>query len=122
MSKLASPTDGDLERHEAEVARLLASLPPRAAEIPEARLQEIVEELADCAAGIFQGRTITASVFAESDPETVACHRIELRVGGAEEVDPLEFAERAFALHQQAATRLSTEEYQAILLHVEPRP
>jgi hypothetical protein len=92
MSNLTSSTGGDpqrrLERREADAARLPASDAPRAAAIPEARLQEIVEELADCAAGIFPGHAIAADVFPEWDPETVARHRIELWVGGAE-VEPL---------------------------------
>jgi hypothetical protein len=110
-----------LERHEAAIAHLMQYFPPPADPIHEGRLHEILQALVDQAQAIFPGRTVTGTAAPMHDRETTAVHHLLLRVaGGWEEFDATDFTERAFQLYHYAATDLSPEEFQAILLSVEP--
>jgi hypothetical protein len=109
-----------LERHEAAIARLTALLPDRADPICEGRLHEILRALVDQAQTLFPGRTVTGTAAPMHDPETTAVHHLMLRVGGGREIEPTDFAERAFQLHHYTACHLSREELHAVLLSILP--
>ncbi len=110
-----------LERHEAAIARLTALFPDdRADSIGEARLHEILRALVDQAQVIFPGRTVTGTAVPMHDPETTAVHHLMLRVVGGREIEPADFAERAFQLHHYTACHLSPGELHAVLLSILP--
>jgi hypothetical protein len=109
-----------LERHEAAIAHLMAASPARADSIREARLHEILRALVDQAQTLFPGWTITGTAVPMHDPETTAVHHLMLRVAGGREIEPTDFAERAFQLHHYTACHLSPGELHAVLLSILP--
>jgi hypothetical protein len=118
---VSSELERRLERHEAEIARLTALFPDdRADPICEGRLHEILRALVDRAQTLFPGRTVTGTAVPMHDPETTAVHHLMLRVAGGEEIEATDFVEREFQLYHYAACHLSSEEFQAILLGIEP--
>jgi hypothetical protein len=119
----ASPAELEqrLERQEAEIAHLMKYFPPRADPISEVRLHEILQALVDQAQAVFPGRTVTGTAVPLHDPETTAVHHLMLRVAGGREIEPTDFAERAFQLHHYTACHLSPGELHAVLLSILPR-
>jgi hypothetical protein len=109
-----------LERQEAEIARLRAYFPPRADPIGEGQLHEILRALVDQAQTLFPGRTVPGTAVPMHDPETTAVHHLMLRVVGGREIEPADFAERAFQLHHYTACHLSPGELHAVLLSILP--
>jgi len=109
-----------LEQQEGALARLLAALPARADAIEEARLHQILQNLVEHALTLFPGRAVTGTAVPESDRDTEACHRLVLRIADGREIDPADFAERAFEVQRYAARSLSQEEHRAVVLIVEP--
>jgi len=110
-----------LERQEAAIAQLMsASSPARADSIGEARLHEILRALVHQGQIIFSGRTVTGTAVPLHDPETTAVHHLMLRVADGREIEPTDFAERAFQLHHYTACHLPPGELHAVLLSILP--
>jgi uncharacterized coiled-coil protein SlyX len=109
-----------LERQEAAIARLTALFAERADPIADVRLHEILRALVEQAQSLFPGRTVTGTAAPLHDPETTAVHHLTLRVAGGREIEPTDFAERAFQLHHYTACHLSPGELHAVLLSILP--
>lgn len=102
------------------MADMLAPAPARADPVAEDRLHQILQGLVDHALTLFPGRAITGTAVPETDRESSACHRLTVRIADHPEMDPAEFAARAFEVYRYAARHLSREEHRAISLDVEP--
>lgn len=102
------------------MADILAPAPARAESIEGDRLHQILQDLVDHALTLFPGRVVTGTAVPEHDRDTPACHRLLLRVARGWEIEPADFAERMFELYGYAADTLTQEEFEAILLIIEP--
>lgn len=108
-----------LERQEETIARLLAFVPARVAEISPERVEQIVAKLVRYASECFDRAPISVTALQETDHDTIACHRIQINFPVENGYDPEEFARNVFKVHEFAAENLATAEYQAIRLIIE---
>ena len=116
-----SEVERKLAERDAVISRLLAFVPTRAKPIDPARLELIVARLMHRAAKLFpESRQIRASTHEETDEDTEACESIVMTIAQDTEADPEAFVAAVSSLHRFLAEDLSSEEYKAVNLVVEP--
>lgn len=115
-------TDSALQEENARlkqaVNRLLAFVPPRASEITQARLQEIVGSALTTAGAIFGGSEVSAVLIPEEDPDSTAAYRLTVLLRSESE-DYEALAEGSFALQRAMAEELTAEEFSSVRLAVD---
>jgi hypothetical protein len=106
---------------ETTIDRLLAFVPTRARDLATQRLNEITKHLLDRAAQLFPDSNRTfVQIQEESDPDTPACHRLQLSIDVDVSKDPTTFAHGVTSLHRALVEVTTPQELSSLRLLVEP--
>src|SRR5690606_6419840 len=117
VGRRPAATSSDLEERlrqaRATSDRLLAIVPARVTRIAGDRLGEIAVRATELLAGQL-GHQVTPLLEPEDSPDTEACHRLSLLVGGMDDVDSERAASGIRAMHKLLAKELTSDEYRAL--------
>lgn len=109
-----------LEAQDAAIDRLLAFVPTRAAALSPKRLDRLGQLVQGIAAEVFRGAGTRLSITREEAADSAACHRLVLEVDQGSDLDPMEFVRASAFVHARLAQSVSSDEFQAVRLFIEP--